>query len=314
VAPVLFVAALGLLALPGAARRFGRRLHPAEWSWFSVGALVIGAVMLELSVALYATPTTLRAIGVHHLADMCERAVGAVLPGGAVLGWPAAAMAVAFPVRFWLVARRTRRSQASAHIEPCLGQHRHVGGYDLVVVPTNHLLAFSVGGQTSQVVISAGLLETLRPEEVDAVVRHEAAHLDHGHQRLLLLASSLERTLPLGRFVGHSTAALRTGLERWADELAAGQGASSRAILRRALVGVCEALVVPRGVAAFSAADTIAERLEALSAEPPRPSGGSRAAAYVPAMAITAVVVGAAAVWHHDILHVLALIRHHCPT
>ena len=311
-APILLVAAIALLALPGAAWRFGRRLQPSEWSWFCVAVLLAGALMLEISLVLYAIPTTLRALGVHHLADMCERAIGAVLPGGAILGWPAAAMAVVFPIRVLLVGRRTRRLQAGARIDPCLGHHRPVDGYDLVVLPTDHVVAFSVGGKRSQVVISQGLLEALRPEEVEAVVRHEAAHLHHGHQRLLLLAGSLEGTLPLGKIVRRSTTALRTGLERWADEFAAGHADASRAVLRHALVGVCEALMAPRAVAAFSAADTIAERLEALSIDPPHPSGRSRAAAYGPALAISVVVISAFVLWRHDILHVLALIRHHC--
>ena len=38
----------------------------------------------------------------------------------------------------------------------------------------------------------------------------------------------------------------------------------------------------------------------------------ARVATYAPALAINAVVISAVAVWHHDILHVLALIRHHC--
>jgi hypothetical protein len=312
VAPLLLVAALALLALPGAAWRIGRRLQPSEWSWFCVATLLAGVVMLEVSLVLYAMPTTLRALGVHHLADMCERAIGAVLPGGAVLGWPAAALALVFPVRLGLAARRIRRLQAGIHIEPCLGQHRPVGGYELVVLPTDDVLAFSVRGTTSQVVISRGLVQTLSPEEVAAVVRHEAAHLDHQHQRLLLLAGSVERALPLGWMVGRSAAALRTGLERWADELAAGHGGSSRIVLRRALVRVCEVLVAPRLVPAFSAAETVTERIEALSTDPPRPSRRRRAAAYAPALAITIVVIGAFVVWREDILHVLSLIRHHC--
>ena len=311
-APILLIAAIALLALPGAARRYGRRLQPSEWSWFCVAVMLAGALMLELSLVLYAIPTTLRAIGVHHLADMCERAIGGVLPGGAILGWPATGMALAFPIRFLLVGRRTRRLQAGAHVEPCLGHHQYVDGYDLVILPTDHVVAFSVCGTTSQVVISQGLVQALRPEEVEAVVRHEAAHLEQRHQRLLLLARSLEDTLPLGRIVRRSTAALRTGLERSADEFAAGHAGSSRAVLRRALVGVCEELIAPRAVAAFSAADTIAERLEALSDDPPRPSAPSRAAAYTPALAIGVLVMSALGMWRHDILHVLALIRHHC--
>lgn len=309
---MLLVAAIALLGLPGVARRFGRRLQPSEWSWFCVAVLSAGALMLEVALVLYAIPTTLRALGVHHLADMCERAIGAVLPGGAILGWPAAALAVAFPIRLVFVGRRTRRAQADAHVEACLGHHCPGAGYDLVVLPTDDVVAFSVCGPTSQVVVSRGLIEALRPEEVEAVVRHEVGHLEHGHQRFLLLAGSLEAALPLGKIVRRSTEALRTGLERWADELAAGHAGSSRAVLSRALVGVCEALMAPPTVAAFSAVETIAERLEALSTGPPHPSQRSRVAAYAPALVISAVVVSAFVVWRHDILHVLALIRHHC--
>jgi hypothetical protein len=65
-------------------------------------------------------------------------------------------------------------------------------------------------------------------------------------------------------------------------------------------------------VPAFSAAETVTERIEALSTDPPRPSRRRRAAAYAPALVISVVVIGAFVVWREDILHVLSLIRHHC--
>ena len=310
--PVLFVAAICLLGLPGVARRFGRGLDPAEWSRFSAAALAIGAVFLEISVFLYAAPTVLRAVGVPHLADFCERALGAVLPGGAVLGWPAAAMAVLFPVLTGVGAGRARRAQQRVQVEPWLGDHRRVDGYDLVVLPTVQILAFSVGGPKRQIVISQGLVDALSVEEVDAVVRHEAAHLDHRHQRLLLLASALEHGLPLARFLRRSTAALRTGLERWADETAAGASHCSRTMLRGALLAVCAAAVHP-AVAAFSATDSLVERLDALSSGPPRPSRFRRLETYGPALLIGAAVVGALGTWGGEAVHLAHLVRH-CPT
>jgi hypothetical protein len=71
VAPVLFGAGLWLLALPAAGRRLGLRLAPAEWSRLCATALVLGAVVLELSMVLYATPTLLRASGAEELAPHC---------------------------------------------------------------------------------------------------------------------------------------------------------------------------------------------------------------------------------------------------
>jgi Zn-dependent protease with chaperone function len=311
-APVLFIAAICLLGLPGAARRFGRRLDPAEWSRFSVAALAAGAVLLEISVLLYAAPTVLRAAGVPHLADLCERALGAVLPGGAVLGWPAAAMAILFPILTGVGAGRARRAQQRVQVEPWLGDHHRADGYDLIVLPTGQILAFSVGGPTPQIVISQGLVDTLSHEEVDAVVRHEAAHLEHRHQRLLLLASALEQGLPLARFLRRSTTALRTGLERWADETAAGASHFSRNVLRGALVGVCAAAVHP-AVAAFSA-EALVERLDALDSGPPRPSPSRRLVTYGPALLIGVVVLGALGMWRVEAVHLVAHLTRHCLT
>ena len=80
-APLLFLAGLCLLALPGATRRFGRRLDPAEWSRLCLIALVAGAAAVEAAAILYGLPVMLRALGVTGLADACERTFAATLEG-----------------------------------------------------------------------------------------------------------------------------------------------------------------------------------------------------------------------------------------
>jgi Zn-dependent protease with chaperone function len=312
VALVLLLAGLGLLALPGAARRLGRQLVPAEWARLSAGLLLGGAAVVWLSAVLFAAPTVLRTLGVPHLAEACERMLGPLTPGGPAVGWTALAVVVALPVLSVVGFVRARREQRRFHIEPWLGQHERFGGHDVVTLPTDELLALSVDGCQSQIVVSRGLVAALSPSELAAVLRHEAAHLEHRHHRFLLLASALEHGFAVVPFVGRSTRALRAALERWADEAAAGGECGSRAVLRNALLGVTMAIVNP-AVAAFAAAETVIERLDALDGDAGRPSGLRRAAVYLPALAVSAAVLVAFGVWAGNVQALLAM-SGRCPT
>lgn len=112
----------------------------------------------------------------------------------------------------------------------------------LVVVPSRRIFAYGIAGQPSQVVVSDGLVGTLANDEFAAVLRHEATHLRHHHERHLLLAGVIEHTLGLPPLVRRSVAVLRCALERWADEEAATSEAE-RATIRSALLRVTEAMV-----------------------------------------------------------------------
>lgn len=233
--------------------------------------------------------------------------LGTALPGGALSGLAAAAAAVllaSMATRQMLRARRTRRA---VRVEPTLGRHRAGEGHDLVVLPSRRLFAYGIAGQPSQVVVSDGLVGTLAEHELAAVLRHEAAHLRHHHQRPLLVASVVEHTLGAVPLVRRSAAVLRCALERWADEEAATSEAD-RASVRSALVRVTEAMVAGE-VAAFVTAATVAERLEALqAARPRRASARWRALLYGPAAALLTVAVASAAglLEHVTVVHLLA--------
>ena len=309
---ILFIVALGLLALPGALCRLGRHLDPAEWSRFCIKALVTGATLLEFTALLYAAPTVLRALGIHELANLCEEALGALVPAGAALGWPAGAVAVAFPVAMGAGIRRARRQQAAVHVGPWLGDHREFDGHALVVLPTETVVAFCSNGPTPQIVVSEGLVDTLGPDELTAVLRHEAAHLEHGHQGALILADAVDRSLGVLPFVRRSTTALRVALERWADETAAGGSPTTRRQLRQALMAVTP-VMARVGAPAFSAKETVAERLDALGAEPIRPSPLRRALAYAPAVALCFTVAIAVGVSVGEAGHHLLAWSDHCP-
>lgn len=309
----LLAGGLALLALPGAARRFGRGLDPAEWSRLCSLALAAGGAVLELAVVLLAAPTVLRAVGVPEIAAACERMLAPLAPGGPVAGWLAAGLAVALPASGLLGVLRARRSYRTFRIEGWLGQHTTFGAHELVVLPTDEPLALTVDGHDPQIIVSEGLVAVLTDEELDAVLRHEAAHLLHRHQRYLLLATAIDHGLGFLPFVRRSAATLRIALERWADEEAAGEAGQTRSTVRGALVGVTRALVAPAVVASFSAADTVMERLDALEAAPPHPSRWRRMALYTPGLILSGLVLFSLALWAGEVRALLAMTGR-CPT
>ena len=305
-APLLFLAGLCLLALPGSIRRFGRRLDPVEWSRLCLTVLVAGAVAVEVAAVLYGLPVVLRALGVTGLADACERTFDLLLHGDANLAWFSVGFAVWLPVVAARGALRGCRLHVAVRNGVLTGEpHAVAGGYDLVVVPTEEPVAMAVDGPQPLVVISEGVRTRLSGPELNAVVRHESAHIRHGHQRYLLVAAALER-LVLVPGLRRSTGARRAALERWADEAAAAEPGCSRRAVRQALLGMTT-VEVGLPIGHFSAADAVLERLDALDHEPVTPPRGYHAAVYVPGLAIAAAAVVGVGGWTSRVGHVLAL-------
>src|SRR6266542_3285528 len=270
---------------------------------------------LGLLVVLVATPTVMRAVGLGEIADLCRQALGRLIPGGAPVGWAALVVAAVVPVlagREVLRMRRDRRLVKSGlALGECLAHHGHA----LLVVPSDRMVAFSVPGPAPQVVVSRRLARELTDSELTAVLHHELAHLDNQHHHYLLLASVVEGSLGLLGPVRRSAAALRAALERWADEQAALASAGGRASVRSALLRVAAAMagVDPR-LTSFLSASTMAERIEALQAEPPARSVlPRRLSVYVPAalLLLGAPVLVGAILGQADVLHDLAGI---CPS
>jgi Zn-dependent protease with chaperone function len=256
---LLLLSGLGLLGLPACARSLGRRLPPAEWARACAGLLAAGAIVVEASLAIQAAPTMLRMAGLEDIADLCEH----VAPGGPPVGIAAATAAGVIALLASRAALGVRRRHRMARVAQEIGWQSRLGGHQLVVLPSEELVAFSTAGRPGQVVMSRGLITALSDDELAAVLRHEVAHVQHRHQRYLLLARVVERSLGLLPMVRRGVTALRCAVERWADEAAAGPGSSDRASVHAALLRVAELAAMP-DIAAFTAPETVAERLEAL--------------------------------------------------
>lgn len=310
-AVVIFVSGLALLGLPGFGRRVGRQIDPESWSRICANAIVGGAALVEVAALLLAAPTVLGFLGVHGVAAACHRLLGPLAPGSPLAGWLAAAGAIALPAtvgRRLTIIRRRRRQMI---VDPALGEHRAWGSHDLMVLATDEVLAFSNGGRHSQIVVSRGLEEALSPTELRVVLRHEAAHLEHRHQRFLLVAAALDTQSLVLAPLRRSTRCLRTGLERWADEVAVGGDSRARQDLHRALVGITTD-ALSAGVTPLSASDTIAERLHALEGGPGRSSVVSHATMAMVGTFLALVGLSALGLLFGD-AHVLVAMAGRCP-
>lgn len=286
---LLVFAGVVLVCLPGVTRPLGRRLPPAEWARLCGVALIGGTATLELGLVLYGAPAVLRALGVPVVAMHCRWLLCSLVVGGAPAGWAAATAAAMIPVLGVSGAARARRGCRRIWAEPSLGEHGWFGPRELVVLPTTHLVAVSVAEPRPQILVSQGMVDTLAPEELQLVLSHEAAHLEHGHQRWLVATAAIESGLAILPPAARSVASLRAALERWADESAAAGNAAHRLVLRSALLHVTRALVSP--AAAFSAADTVMERLAALERAPAATPLAWRALLYLPGGTVALVLL-----------------------
>jgi hypothetical protein len=306
---LLLAGALGLIVLPGCARPLGRRLPPGEWAKLCAGLLAAGALALEASLIVIGGPTVLRLAHLEAAAHLCEHALGELVPGGTPVGIAAAVIALLLGAAAVRSLVRTRGSCQALRIEPGIGWHGDLGGQELVVLPSQELVAFSMGRRPAQVVVSRRLIGLLTDEELAAVLRHELAHVHHRHRRYLLLARTVEQSIGLLLpIVRAGTAALRCALERWADEAAAAGGRRGRESVRAALLRVIEATAMPE-VAAFVSPGTVLERLQALQTGPASgPALARRLGVYLPALLLAVLVLATSmgTVEHVAVLHILA--------
>ncbi len=75
--------------------------------------------------------------------------------------------------------------------------HREIDGTPVAVVEADHhALACAVPGRSGGVLVSTGLADRLRTDELEAVVAHERAHLTQRHAIAVGIAESIERAVP----------------------------------------------------------------------------------------------------------------------
>jgi beta-lactamase regulating signal transducer with metallopeptidase domain len=206
----------------------------------------------------------------------------------------AAAAGIGLPTAAGLAARRERRLRRRLADDLWLGRRHVIDGYRVVELPLQRPFAVSFDDGQPTIVISTGLLELLSADEITAVVRHEAAHLRHHHQRLHAAARLISPLLVLPG-IRRSSAALNLSVERWADEDACTGSPTIRVALRTSLLRLAHLPSGLAGATAFAKAHTVAARLDALAATPRPVSAPVHALLYLPGTA--ALLVAAPAIY-----------------
>lgn len=195
------------------------------------------------------------------------------------------------------VIRRGRAFVASfAHASSFAGRER------VVVTPQEAADAYAVPGRPGRVVVSAGMLRALDPTDLQVLLAHEHAHLNHRHH---LHATLVRLAVAANPFLRPLARAADFQIERWADEIAAQEAASrhhvattiskaavasSRTLVRRPTLG----LGIAPGRRSLRSAGPVPRRVAALLA-PATPNNPVALGAIVAILLLGALLVGEAA-------------------
>lgn len=140
-----------------------------------------------------------------------------------------------------LMARRRHRMLLSltAHDDP------HVPGVRILDHPG--ATAYCVPGLRAQVVVSAGALRLLSPDELAAVLAHETAHVRERHDLVLLPFAALRRAIPWSRIVRDAQASVELLVEMAADDRARRHCSARRLATALLRFGTAGAVPAPQG-------------------------------------------------------------------
>lgn len=145
-------------------------------------------------------------------------------------------------------------------------------------------VAYCLPGRSSRLVVSAGVLEALSPEEVWAVLAHEKSHLRERHDLVVLPFVAWGATAPFVRGMVCAQVAVAELIEMRADDVAACRSEPHE------LVGALKTVGGSAPAAALSSfTDALDARIERITAHPCPLPWYSRVAVRLGALALVAV-------------------------
>jgi heat shock protein HtpX len=168
------------------------------------------AVVLVLAVVL-------RLLGIGQILDEAGGGLdyGALLVLSIVIGFAGSLISLAMSK--WLALRSTGaqvitqpRNETEAWLLGTvqrLAREAGIGAPDVAIYPSADVNAFATGARRNHalVAVSAGLLQTMRRDEAEAVLAHEVAHVANGDMITMMLLQGVVNTFVifLSRVVGH---------------------------------------------------------------------------------------------------------------
>jgi Zn-dependent protease with chaperone function len=249
--------------------------------------------------ALAVSFTVAFALGVHHLAmpaehlhaglvgflQSCDLMVGTGTPDpdaadGLAIGLPATVMVLLLGCLVYEVSRARRSRTRHLRVLDMVG--RRSDPLRATVLAHRLPAAYCLPGRHPRIVISEGALDLLSPEQLDAVLEHERAHIAGRHHLALASAKAFSRVfrwLPLARHAREQTSLL---LEMVADDRALRR--HPREVLATAMYEMAAAKA-PQGAFAIGGAGAMV-RLQRVLAPQQRPHPALSASMAVAAMVV----------------------------
>lgn len=291
------IAVLACLIVGRSAGFLVRRMRPAQAVPLVTAAslavsLASGLALTAIAVAVGARLSSVAAAG-HWSAAIIKTEVP--MPG-----WLGAVAALAVVVLLLRAAVRTAVIVAALVRADRLCRNMRAGGGPIVIVDDESVDAYTVAGLRGCVVISRRLFAALSSDERRVLTAHELSHLNKRHHLFVHLADIASAANPL---LKPASAAVRLGVERWADEDAAisigdrrvaGRALARVALLRSSLaastIGRVSIPVSATAVPVLAvAAQQVACRVQALLAPSPRRQTGRLAVTVGLALAVLAL-------------------------
>lgn len=221
-----YAASVGTLGstLLGRARWTARAPLLAIITYLAAGWSVVAALGLAgLALAVHATAL---GGGLSYLIGACVLRLRAAYgtPGGATVAGLGLTLAGAVAARTALTAAthlRAAGQQAQRHAQTARLVGRPHPALGAVLMDHPQAAAYCVGGRYPTVILTTGALEALEPEQLDAVLAHERAHLAGRHHRLVALARIGRLVLPFLPLMRGADEQVAKLVEMHADDAAA---------------------------------------------------------------------------------------------
>jgi hypothetical protein len=244
-----------------------RGLPPATAVRLLVGASLVTAIAGGFGLAVAAFTVAAQDAEIAELGHWSGAALRVMTPIPPVAGAVAGVLVVPL-----FLAAATRLLRAGRQLWAADVTCRELGkGVDgLIVIRDEQPDAYALQGLRGRTVVSSGMLAALSPAQRRALLAHEASHLANRHPLLVLLAD-VAAANPLLR---STAAAVRAGVERWADEDAAAVVGDRRLVaqaLARASLASSGHAARGRPYALSMTDASVAGRARALLAPTPKP-------------------------------------------
>ena len=233
----MIVAAILLVYVAGAGTVGSRLLGRARWAlrapllgigtYLAAAWSVVAALGLAgLTLAVHATAL---GGGLSQLIGACVLRLrdAYATPGGATAAGLGLTLAGAVMARTALTALthlRAVRRQAVQHAQTARLVGRREPALGAVLVDHEQPAAYCVAGPHPTVILTTATLQALDPEQVDAVLAHERAHLASHHHRLLAIARIARQVLPCLPLMRDADTQITRLVEMHADDAATTDG------------------------------------------------------------------------------------------